>query len=165
MAAIVQIFISPGHNFFGHHGRAPGTHAIREQETVACLAGRGLAGDRFLDHKDNYKGQVTFFAEETFEEIRQALDEFNRPVSAFRRNIVTRGLDLNELIGRQFLLDGVLFEGTEECRPCAWMDEAFAPGAEQWLRGRGGLRARILTNGTLRRCADVNWEVLDAIHA
>jgi len=43
------------------------------------------------------------------------------------------------------------FKGIEECRPCAWMDQAFAPGAEQLLKGRGGLRARILSNGFLKR--------------
>ncbi len=165
MAAIVQIFISAGHNYFGHHGRAAGAHGIVERDAVECVAGCGLVGDRFFSHKENYRGQITFFAAEIHDEIRRTLGEAGRPVSVFRRNVVTRGLDLNELIGRQFLLDGVLFEGTEECRPCAWMDEAFAPGAEQWLRGRGGLRARILTNGILRCNADVAWEVLDAIHA
>jgi MOSC domain-containing protein YiiM len=63
-------------------------------------------------------------------------------------------LELNEFIGREFEIQGVRFFGTEECRPCYWMDQAFAPGAEAAMKGRGGLRARILTDGTLRvsRC-------------
>jgi MOSC domain-containing protein YiiM len=47
-------------------------------------------------------------------------------------------------------VQGVAFIGTGECRPCYWMDQALAPGAEAALRGRGGLRAQILTNGRLR---------------
>jgi MOSC domain-containing protein YiiM len=67
-----------------------------------------------------------------------------------RRNVVTQGIDLNQLIGKRFSIQGVLFEGVCECKPCYWMDRAIAPGAEDLLRGRGGLRARILTSGTLR---------------
>jgi MOSC domain-containing protein YiiM len=66
-----------------------------------------------------------------------------------RRNVITRGVDLNELIGQEFELQGVRFLGIEECRPCYWMDGAFAPGAQEFLKGRGGLRAKILTDGKL----------------
>jgi len=64
--------------------------------------------------------------------------------------VITTGNDLNELIGKEFQIQGVRFLGTEECRPCYWMDQAFAPGANEFLKGRGGLRAVILTNGMLR---------------
>ena len=68
----------------------------------------------------------------------------------FRRNVLTTGVDLNTLIGQRFTLQGIEFEGVEECRPCYWMDEAIAPGAEDYLKGHGGLRARILNDGVLR---------------
>jgi len=63
-------------------------------------------------------------------------------------------LELYELIGREFEIQGVHFFGTERCRPYYWMDQALAPGAEAAMKGRGGLRARIVTNGTLHvsRC-------------
>jgi MOSC domain-containing protein YiiM len=61
-------------------------------------------------------------------------------------------VDLNALIGREFEVQGVRFAGVEECRPCYWMNEAFGhPQAEDWLKGRGGLRARILSSGWLRK--------------
>jgi MOSC domain-containing protein YiiM len=69
--------------------------------------------------------------------------------------VITRGVDLNELIGQDFEVQGVRFLGTEECRPCYWMDSAFAPGAHEFLKGRGGLRARILNDGLLRSTARV----------
>jgi MOSC domain-containing protein YiiM len=70
--------------------------------------------------------------------------------SAFRRNVITQGVDLNLLINREFEVQGVRFHGTQECAPCYWMDQAFAPGAEAALKGHGGLRARILSSGTLK---------------
>jgi MOSC domain-containing protein YiiM len=63
--------------------------------------------------------------------------------------VLTSGVDLNTLIGQRFTVQGIDFEGAEECRPCYWMDEAIAPGAEAFLKGHGGLRARILSNGVL----------------
>jgi len=66
-----------------------------------------------------------------------------------RRNILMEGVDLNSWIGTEFEVQGIRFEGTEEARPCAWMNQVIAPGAESWLKGRGGLRARILTDGRL----------------
>jgi len=65
--------------------------------------------------------------------------------------VIVQGVDLPSLIGREFVLGGVRFEGSEECRPCYWMDQALAPGAEEFLAGKGGLRARILNSGTLEK--------------
>ena len=56
------------------------------------------------------------------------------------RNAFVRGVDLPALIGQQFEVQGVRFEGVEESRPCHWMNAALGPGAEEWLRGRAGLR-------------------------
>jgi MOSC domain-containing protein YiiM len=60
-------------------------------------------------------------------------------------------VDLNALVGAEFEVQSVRFAGVAECSPCDWMDVALGPGAEAWLQGRGGLRARILTDGVLRR--------------
>jgi len=145
-----RLYIAAGHNYFGHHGQPPGENSIVEVPEVECVAGRGLRGDRFFDFKENYKGQITFFSWEIYEAICRELDVHNKPPLTFRRNVMTAGVDLNELIGREFKIQGISFRGTEECRPCYWMDQAFAPGANEFLKGRGGLRAVILTNGTLR---------------
>ena len=58
---ILGIFISPGHDFKGRHGKSRLNHGNESVNSVECLAGRGLLGDRFLDYKENFKGQVTFF--------------------------------------------------------------------------------------------------------
>ena len=67
-----------------------------------------------------------------------------------RRNLLVSGAELNELVGQEFELQDIRLTGVEECRPCYWMNTAISPGAEDWLRGRGGLRCRILTSGWLR---------------
>jgi MOSC domain-containing protein YiiM len=147
---IAALYISAGHNYFGRHGQPPGEHAIQAVPSVECLAGRGLVGDRFLDYKQDYAGQITFFAGEVFDELQAALGLAGRDSAGLRRNVITRGVDLNGLIGQEFEVQGVRFRGTRECSPCYWMDRAFVPGTEAWLKGRGGLRAKILTSGTLR---------------
>lgn len=146
---IRQLFISPGHNYFGHHERPPGEHPLIEQDRILCVAGHGIQGDRFFDFKDNYKGQITFFSLEVFEEICRRLGAQGKSPGVTRRNVITAGIDLNSLVDREFEVQGLRFQGVAECSPCYWMDRAIAPGAEKLLQGRGGLRARILTDGVL----------------
>ncbi len=147
---IHRIFVSDGHSYVGRHGLGSAGFRIREVPAVECVAGRGLRGDRYFDHKPDYKGQVTLFALEVFDELRRSLNVPDAQPAALRRNVLVSGLDLNALIGQEFELQGVRLFGSEECRPCYWMDEAIAPGADAWLRGRGGLRCRILSDGWLR---------------
>jgi len=147
---ICQLYICSGHNYFGHHEQPPGQHLLIERAEIRCVAGRGIEGDRFFDFKDNYKGQITFFASEVFEALCGQLGVVGKSPGVARRNVLTEGEDLNRLIGAEFEVQGVRFAGTAECSPCYWMNDAIAPGAEAALRGRGGLRARILTSGILR---------------
>jgi MOSC domain-containing protein YiiM len=85
-----------------------------------------------------------------FEQLQQELNLPGVRPEATRRNVFTRGVDLNSLIGQEFEVQGIAFAGTAECAPCYWMNSALGPGAERFLQGRGGLRARILTDGILR---------------
>jgi MOSC domain-containing protein YiiM len=150
---ICHLYISAGHNFVGHHGREPDNFPMIEVPEVECVAGRGLRGDRYFDHKEDYKGQLTFFSLEVFDELCDALQFEGVDPSCVRRNVFTRGVDLNTLIGKDFEVQGIRFYGTEESRPCHWMNGAVGPGAQEFLRGRGGLRARILNGGTLKSAA------------
>lgn len=147
---IAALHLSPGHNYFGHHGQPAGTHPILSVPSVECVAGRGLRGDRFWDYKPDNPGEITFFAEETHQALLATLHPSPCAPAAYRRNVFTRGVELNELIGREFTVQGVRFRGTVECRPCYWMDRAVGTGAENFLRGHGGLRAKILSDGELR---------------
>ena len=150
---IEHLYVSPGHNFFGRHGQPAGEHPTIEVDEVECVAGHGLRGDRFFDYREDYKGQLTLLSAEVFDAMCEELKVPAVNPAPMRRNVVVRGADLNELVGKEFELQGVRLVGTEECRPCYWMDRAVAPGAEAWLKGRGGLRCRVLTSGRLRRDA------------
>ncbi len=123
-----------------------------EVDKINCVAGRGIESDRFYDFKPDYKGQITFFELETYKNICSHFNLHNKPPAVFRRNVITLGVDLNTLIGIEFEVQGIRFAGTGESAPCEWMNLAFASGAEEFLRGKGGLRARILSSGVL--CKD-----------
>ncbi|MGB0409018.1 MAG: MOSC domain-containing protein [Opitutales bacterium] len=146
---IEAIYISPGHDFVGRHNKGRLDHGIEEVDTVECIAGKGLVGDRYFEHKEDFKGQITFFDYSVYEKIKK---EFHLPDLEpwiFRRNVIVSGVDLSSLIGKQFTIQGIEFEGSEEARPCYWMNQAVADGVEEALKGRGGLRARILNSGSL----------------
>jgi hypothetical protein len=163
---IHHLFVSRGHNYFGHHLQPPGEHPAIEVDTVECAAGYGIRGDRFFGFKQNYKGQITFFSMEILEQMRRALGFPLIDPCSLRRNVLVSGADLNQWIGREFTLQGLRFQGVEECRPCYWMNTAVGPGAEEWLRGRGGLRARILSDGVLQRDgAFTHWDTPENLAA
>jgi MOSC domain-containing protein YiiM len=146
---IRQIFISPGHNYFGHHGKPPDDYPLVEVPRIECVAGHGIRGDRFYDYRDNYKGQITFFSFEVFERLARHFNQTIKSAGALRRNVIVSGIDLNGLIGEEFSIQGVRLRGTGHCKPCYWLDQAFAPGTEDFLEGNGGLRAEILTDGAI----------------
>jgi MOSC domain-containing protein YiiM len=151
---VTNLFISPGHNFFGHHGQPAGEHPVVAVEQIECVAGRGIRGDRFFNRSPDYKGQITFFDMAVFQALEHELELNGARPELTRRNVFTRGVDLNELVAVEFEVQGIRFAGVEECRPCYWMNHAFQDErVEAWLQGRGGLRARILSNGVLT-CAD-----------
>jgi len=147
---IRHLFISRGHNFFGHYGEEAGSHPLFEVDEIECVAGHGVRGDRFFDYKQDYKGQITFFAQEVYEDVCRSLGVDPGSAGVTRRNVITGGIDLNSLIGKRFTIQEVEFEGVCECKPCSWMDFAIAPGAHAAMEGRGGLRAKILKGGRLR---------------
>ena len=148
---LLHLFVSGGHNYVGRHGQGSLNHGIEDPALIECVAGRGIRGDRYFDHKDNYKGQITFFDYDVYETVKREFDLPDLEASAFRRNVLVRGAPLSELIGKNFSLGELEFEGVEEAAPCYWMNEAAADGVHDFLKGKGGLRARILVGGELRK--------------
>lgn len=151
-AVLSEIWISGGNDFRGRHGIGRLHHGVQRVAQVEAVAGMGLRGDRYFGYKENYKGQVTFFDAATVAAVQDLFSVPELSAAAFRRNLVVSGVDLSEWLGREFEFQGIRFVGAEECKPCYWMDEAVAPGVEAFLKDgfRGGLRARILTDGVLR---------------
>lgn len=152
---IRHIFISPGHNYFGKPKDGPGSHPTHDVAAVEARAGLGLAGDRYYGVPAHYEAQVTFIAAEVLAEVGAALGKAIEPILT-RRNIVIAGVPLNQLMGEEFSLEfaggeSVRLMGVKQAAPCAWMDAMLGVGAQELMRGRGGLRVRVLTDGVIRR--------------
>lgn len=147
---ILNLFISEGHDFKGRFGKGRLNHGASSVDTVECVAGRGLVGDRYFDFVDDYKGQLSLIALEDIRALEADLGLEVADFRAFRRNAVVSGVDLRELVGKAFRLGEVELLGVEQCKPCFWMDESIGAGAHEALLNRGGLRCRILSSGSLR---------------
>jgi len=134
--------------------RPPGGEPTVERKSVRVVAGAGIEGDRYFGAHDEPGQNVTFVEAE---EIEAFAEDHRRPVdlSATGRNVVTRGVRLNELVGREFIVGSVRFRGVEHCEPCQTLGEALASSAlspavvvKHWVH-RCGLRADALTGGEL----------------
>ena len=98
---VCRLFVSPGHNFFGHHDQPAGEHPIVAVEQIECIAGREIRGDRFFDYKPDYKGQITFFAIEVIEALARELNLVGVRPEFTRRNVFTRGSEPQRLDRRR----------------------------------------------------------------
>ncbi len=149
---LLHIYISSGHDYWGRQGEGRFQSGITELQSIECVAGKGLRGDRYFGYRPDFKGQATFFDMAIVEEVRRHFNLARLPASVFRRNFVVQGINFQQWMGKRFLFQGVEFEGSQECTPCHWMDRAIAPGGADFLKGkfRGGLRAKIISSGTLQ---------------
>jgi hypothetical protein len=111
-------------------------------------AGRGLAGDRYHDARGTFSDPYSVGHQLTLVEA-EVLEELGIAPEAARRNLITRGIDLNALVGRRFSVGGVECVGRRLCEPCAHL-ERLSPGTLRPLVHRGGLRADLLGDGTIR---------------
>lgn len=159
---VVALFASPVHAYEGRPGDGP--RADPDGGLRACLeirAGYGVVGDRYAGHPAHRTAAVTILAAESLDAVAAALGLPTVPdVLAMRRNIVVRGVPVDDLAARRgstgavFSLDTgdgpVRFRAHRPANPCRWMDEVLAPGAFRALRGRGGVRCAPLDDGVLR---------------
>ena len=121
---------------------------------VEAIPGAGLRGDRyFLKQGTFYKPEpdfeLTLIEAEAIEAMKR---EYNLGLTLgeARRNVVTRGVPLNHLVGREFTVGGVRVRGIRLCEPCSHLEALTGLPAIKGLRHRGGLRAQILTQGVIR---------------
>ena len=140
MATVTHIFVAPKKG-------AP----ARAVASVDALEGQGLRGDRYAESA-NRRGpdyQVTLIELEHLEAFTRETHLALTPEMP-RRNIVTRGVRLNDLLGKRFAVGGAIFEGLELCEPCKVFAKRTHREALQFFAGKGGLRARIVSGGPIR---------------
>jgi len=123
---------------------------LESVEEVRAIPGRGLEGDRYFDHADKLpKRELTLVEAEAIEAFRSEF-KIDFGLEGTRRNIVTRGVPLNHLVGKEFWVGEVKARGVQLCEPCATLQRLSHPKVLPGLLHRGGLRAQILTEGTIR---------------
>jgi MOSC domain-containing protein YiiM len=136
---------------------APSRHVEQlAVEAVQLKTGKGVVGDRFFGHSQKIPGRNLTLIE--VEAIEECIANYGQPIelNATRRNFLTRGIRLNELVGKTFRVGGVLCRGVELCEPCRVLARQFPhQSLSQALiirafTNKGGLRADVLTDGIVR---------------
>ncbi|HYZ79300.1 MAG TPA: MOSC domain-containing protein [Gaiellaceae bacterium] len=116
---------------------------LRPVESVRALAGKGLDGDRHFRARGAKSGQALTLVE------AENVEAVGLPPGATRRQVTTRGVDLNALVGKRFRVGEVQCYGVELCEPCAHLESMTRPGIIKELVHRAGINADILTDGTI----------------
>lgn len=130
--------------------------AMQSVERIEVVAGAGLVGDRYGEGigaaqflgRRKPENEVTLIASEA---IEAANDEYGMTISHLdtRRNLLTEGVPLNDLVGRTFRVGPVLLKGLELCEPCGYLEKRTYPGIQIALKRRGGLRCCVIEGGAI----------------
>jgi len=122
---------------------------ITEVDTIEVLANKGVVGDRHFDEYNDPYNQLTLIESENIDyyNTKYGLDI---PYKDFRRNIITKGIPLNDLIGKKLKIGKAIAEGVDLCRPCRHLTEVLNQNniLKEFLR-RGGLRCQILNSSKI----------------
>jgi MOSC domain-containing protein YiiM len=125
--------------FFGAIDEGP----LEASDSVQVKTGAGIEGDRY-GHKD-----ITLFEAEAIEDLKDNTGIDLKP-SEIRRNVMTRGVALNDLLGHRIRVGEVEAVVTELCHPCSHLQKLTQPGVLRGLVNRGGLNADVVSGGAIR---------------
>jgi MOSC domain-containing protein YiiM len=128
---------------------------MRSVESAVAVPGQGLLGDRYQAGTGEWSYDARLYDDVTLiavEALAAAAAEFGVRLEAglSRRNLETRGVDLDALIGRLFRVGEVELRGERPCEPCRYLDRVTGQAAKDALQSRGGLRAMVIIGGRLR---------------
>ena len=132
---------------------------IQEVKTIKVIANQGIVGDRHFKEFNDPFNQLSLIESENIDyyNIKYGL---NIPYIDFRRNIITKGIKLNDLVGKKLKIGSVEVEGMDLCGPCRHLNESLNQDnvLKEFLR-KGGLRCQILTSSSINTGDKI--EVLD----
>ena len=123
---------------------------IEQVNNVEVIAGKGIKGDRYYHDYNEAKKQITLIESEN-------IDYYNKKFSTnfsyldFRRNLITKNIQLNDLVGKKLSIGQIDIEVHDLCRPCKYLQEILGKDniVKEFLR-RGGLRCEILVSGDIQ---------------
>jgi MOSC domain-containing protein YiiM len=123
---------------------------IEEVEFIEVLANKGVVGDRHFDNYNDPYCQLSLIEAENIDEYNLKFG-LNIPYLDFRRNIITKGIKLNDLVGKKLTIGKVEVEGIDLCRPCRHLTEMLDQEniLKEFLR-KGGLRCQILSSSKIK---------------
>jgi MOSC domain-containing protein YiiM len=152
---VVGLVVAPVQRYVGRPGHDAVSMPDEDRRTVVRVhEGRGIEGDRYYNKPAHRRGQVTIMSAESIDHVAETLGVEGLDPLLARRNVVVRGVRIDPVRGHDLSLDTgdgpVLLGSRTDARPCGWMNDVFAPGAQKAMRGRGGLRCEALSSGTLR---------------
>jgi len=126
-------------------------------DSIEAVAGEGLSGDRYgagigaaqFQGRRKPENEVTLIAREA---IEAANDELNFAIEHLetRRNLLTEGVPLNDLLGKTFRVGNVVLKGLELCEPCGYLEKRTFAGIKAALKHRGGLRCCVIEGGKIQ---------------
>ena len=122
---------------------------IQEVEKIELLPGKGIIDNRHFQEDNNPKSQLTLIESENIDYYNKKFN-VQIPYVNFRRNIITKGIELNKLVGKQFVVGKIKVKGNDLCRPCKHLQEILGQKdiIKEFLQ-KGGLRCEILTSGII----------------
>ena len=128
---------------------------IQEVKEINVSAGKGIIGDRYFNEKNEDRNQLTLIESENIDYYN---NKFNLtiPYLNFRRNIVTKGIKLNHLVGKKLIIGKTEIKGIDLCRPCKSLQENLGQKniIKEFLK-MGGLRCEILTSSNIKSGDDI----------
>jgi len=122
---------------------------MQDVNTVEVIANKGIVNDRYFSENNDQDLQITLIESENIDYYNK-ISETNIPYISFRRNIITKGIRLNDLVGKEILIGNVKIKGHRLCAPCRYLQEMLKQkNLVKKLLNRGGLRCEILTDGII----------------
>ena len=129
---------------------------ISEVNSINVLSNQGIVGDRHFSEFNDPYNQLSLIESENIDYYNNKYS-LNIPYIDFRRNVVTKGIQLNDLVGKKILVGNVELEGIDLCRPCRHLSEVLGQDniIKEFLR-RGGLRCQILSSSSIKIGDQIN---------
>ena len=123
---------------------------IEEVEVIEILEGKGILGDKHFHENNDARKQITLIESENIDDYNKKFS-LNIPYLDFLRNIITKNIELNNLIGKKLTIGNTELEGIDLCKPCKNLQEALGHNniVKEFLF-KGGLRCKIITSGKIK---------------
>ena len=122
---------------------------MESMNSIKVIANKGIVNDRYFKEKNDKNNQITLIESENVDYYNK-ISGTNFIPTDFRRNVITKGISLNKLVGKEILIGEVRLKVHDLCEPCRYLQELLGEkNLVKKLLNRGGLRCELLTNGNI----------------